>query len=207
MSTYAPNSSSFSTGRATVFVLIVGLHLLLGWAFVSGFAVKVAKLVAPDVIAKIIEEPKPKEQPPPPPPVQLQERPPVQIIDPLVNITVPADVIPPVAVTTTQPVAPPAPRAVVTAPGTPMQITYAPNTDDLYPSMSKQLNEEGRPEIRFCFLANGKTTTELTKSSGFDRLDQAAVKYGNMMRGKPAVTEGHAVDSCKNLAVKFVIKK
>ncbi|HTP38259.1 MAG TPA: energy transducer TonB [Steroidobacteraceae bacterium] len=206
MTAYA-HDSGYNARRATVFVVIVGLHLLLGWAFVSGFAVKVAKMVAPDVIAKIIEEPKPKETPPPPPPVQLDKPPPVQIIDPVVQINVPVDLPPPVAVTTTQPVPPQPPRPAPVAIGTPMQATYAPDPQQFYPAMSQQLGEEGRPIIHFCVAANGKTSTVLKTSSGIERLDEAAVKYGNALRYKPAMAEGKPIDQCKDFAVKFVIKK
>lgn len=207
MTVYA-HDSGYNTRRAMVFVVIVALHLLLGWAFVSGFAVKVAKMVAPDVIAKIIEEPKPKEVPPPPPPVQLDKPPPVQVIDPVVTINVPADTPPPIAVVTTQAQPPQPPRPAVSL-GSKLQPTYVPNTDDYYPQMSRNLSEEGRPVVHFCVDSKGKIGgVELKTTSGFDRLDQAGVKVVNAMRFKPATgTDGKPIETCADVPIKFQLKK
>ena len=51
--------------------IVVVLHVLLGWALVSGLARKVVEVIKAPIETKIIEEvkpPPPPETPPPPPP-------------------------------------------------------------------------------------------------------------------------------------------
>jgi protein TonB len=49
-------------------IIVIVLHLLLGWALLSGLARKVVEVVKAPIETKIIEEVKP---PPPPPPENL----------------------------------------------------------------------------------------------------------------------------------------
>jgi hypothetical protein len=65
------------------------------WAFISGFANQGARYVQTILETNIIQTEKPKDLPPPPPPVDLKERPPVQVIAPDINITVPVEAPPP----------------------------------------------------------------------------------------------------------------
>ncbi|MBM4232047.1 MAG: hypothetical protein FJ184_15190, partial [Gammaproteobacteria bacterium] len=82
MATYVQQNQS---RRMAIFGLIVGLHIVLGYALVSGLARKVVEVVAPPLITDLIEEIKPEDKPPPPPPPQI-ERPPVQVPPPDVVI-------------------------------------------------------------------------------------------------------------------------
>ncbi len=95
--------------------MVVGLHLLLGWALVTGLARKVVEVIKAPSETKIIEEiKKPPPDTPPPPPPKLAAPPPPFIPPPEINIQVPVTQTAPaitVVQTTPPPVAAPAPPA------------------------------------------------------------------------------------------------
>ena len=119
--------------------------------------------------------------------------PPVQVIAPDINITIPVEAPPPpITNVTTQavPPAPPAPRAIV--PGTPVKPTFVPDVQDYYPEVSRRNAEEGRAVVKVC-----------VNTTGHPLLDEAALKVAKAFRFKPATSEGKPVASCPNLPVKF----
>jgi protein TonB len=200
---YAHNSNYLSR-RGIAFLGIVVIHAFLIWAFIEGFAITGVRYVQTILQTNIIQTEKPKDLPPPPPPVDLKERPPVQVIAPDINISVPVDTPPPIQQVTTERVAPApvAPRAPV--PGTNMKVTYAPDVKDFYPDSSKRNNEAGRALVKVCVSSAGKLeNAEVSTTSGFPLLDDAAIRYAKAMRFKPATSEGKPVEQCLNLPVKF----
>ena len=86
---YYPQDSGYLTRRLYALVAIIAVHVLVIWAFISGFANEGARYVQTILETNIIQTEKPKDLPPPPPPVDLKERPPVQMIAPDINITIP----------------------------------------------------------------------------------------------------------------------
>src|ERR1700692_2543448 len=120
MSYYTTDSGHMSR-RVLAFVAIIIVHAIVIWGFISGFANQGARYVQTILETNIIQNEKPKDLPPPPPPVDLKERPPVQMIAPDINITIPVEAPPPpITNVTTRPAPPPA-RAVV--PGTSGKVT------------------------------------------------------------------------------------
>jgi periplasmic protein TonB len=200
---YAPHDSSHLSRRGVAFLGIIVLHAFLIWAFAKGFAVQGVRYVQTILQTNIIQTEKPKDLPPPPPPVDLKERPPVQVIAPDINISVPVDTPPPIQQVTTERVAPaPVPRAIV--PGTPLRPTYAPDVSQYYPDSSRRAGEQGRALVKVCVNPQGKLdTADVSTSTGFPALDEAAVKYAKAMRYKAATSEGRPVLSCSNLPVRF----
>jgi protein TonB len=202
---YYPQDSAHTSRRLIAFGAIILVHVLVIWGFVSGFANQGARYVQTILQTTVIQTEKPKDLPPPPPPVDLKERPPVQVIAPDINITVPVEAPPPpITNTTTQavPPPPPAPRAIV--PGTPVKPTFVPDVQDYYPDISRRNGEEGRSVVKICVNTGGKIdSVEIATSSGHPALDEAALKYAKAMRFKPATSEGKPVASCPNLPVKF----
>jgi len=201
---YYPHDSNYLSRRGVAFLGIIVLHIVLIWAFINGFAQTGVRYVQTILQTNIIQTEKPKDLPPPPPPVDLKERPPVQVIAPDINISVPVDAPPPIQTVTTQRVeaTPPAPRAIV--PGTPLKPTYAPDVADYYPDSSRRAGETGRAMVKVCVNVGGKLdSAEVSTSSGVAALDQAAIKYAKAMKFKPATSEGKPVLSCSNLPVKF----
>lgn len=202
---YYPTDSGHLSRRFIAFLAIIVVHALVIWAFISGFANQGARYVQTILETNIIQTEKPKDLPPPPPPVDLKERPPVQMIAPEINITVPVEAPPPpITNVTTQPQAPPPPRAIV--PGTSVKVTFQPDVQDYYPEVSRRNNEEGRPVVKICVNAAGKIdSVEIASPSGHPLLDEAALKVAKAFRFKPATSEGRPVASCPTLPVRFVL--
>lgn len=86
--------------RTTAFVAVVGVHVLMIWAIVSGLATKIVEKVAGPIETKVIEEIKPPPPPPEkivPPPPDLKAPPPPFVPIPEIQVQTPP---PPNAVTT-----------------------------------------------------------------------------------------------------------
>ena len=102
-------------------VLVVGLHILLGYALVTGLARKMVEVIKQPIETKIIEEmKKPPPDAPPPPPPKLATPPPPFIPAPEINIQSPIQMAPTITTTPAERpppvVAPPAPPAPVAPP-------------------------------------------------------------------------------------------
>ena len=93
------------------------------------------------------------------------------------------------------PAPPPAPAPVDTTPKTlssGVQYLKAPRPD--YPAQSKRLGEEGRVVLRVLVDRQGLAERiEVQKSSGFDRLDDAARQAVQQARFKPHLEDGRPV--------------
>lgn len=200
---YQPHSQNYLSKRGVALLGIIVLHIFIIWALVSGLAVSGVRYVQTILQTNIIQTEKPKDLPPPPPPVDLKERPPVQVIAPDINITIPAEAPPPIQQVTTQHVeAPPAPKAIV--PGTPAKVTFAPSVADYYPDSERRAGHEGRSSVKICIDAAGKVqSADIAQSAGFPALDDAAQKLAKAMKFKPATSEGRPVATCVSLPVKF----
>jgi protein TonB len=201
---YYPTDSGHMSRRLVAFVAIILVHAIVIWGFISGFANQGARYVQTILETNIIQTEKPKDLPPPPPPVDLKERPPVQMIAPEINITIPVEAPPPpITNVTTQP-APPPPRAIV--PGTSVKVTFSPDVQEYYPEVSRRNGEEGRAVVKVCVNATGKIdSVEVSTGTGHPLLDEAALKVAKAMKFKPATSEGKPVLSCPTLPVKFVL--
>jgi protein TonB len=185
-----------SSSRLTAIIIVALLHALLGYAFVSGLALKVAKQAVQDLKTfDVIEEPPPPEEEPPPPvetPVPVQP-PPVVTPPPLVRTPAPPPLVtttnvpPPAAPITPKaapappaPVAPPAPppappRKVETAKARGNPGTWISDAD--YPSSALRAEESGTTGFRLEIGANGRVTNcTVTSSSGSSALDSATCR-------------------------------
>jgi protein TonB len=179
--------------------LVVVLHLLFFWAISSGLARSVVKKIQGPVEAVLIEEKKPDLPPPPPPPPTKNLPPPPAYVPPVdvpVTATSSANAI--AAVTATpQPPAPPPPPVVVAAPPpapavrTPAVVNSANCAKPEYPSASRRLEEEGTVGLRFLVGIDGKVIeSEVEKSSGYKRLDEAARAALSRCQFRAATVDG-----------------
>ena len=111
-----------SWGRHAPSILaVIALHILVGWALVTGLARRVIEVVKAPIETKIIEEiKKPPPEVPPPPPPKLQAPPPPFIPPPEINIEIP-QVTPPPTITTVTTVKPPPGPPPVARPAAPPQ--------------------------------------------------------------------------------------
>jgi protein TonB len=192
-------------------VLVVVMHLLLGYALVSGLARKVVEVVHAPVETKIIEEAKPPPPPEPqlPPPPALQPPPPSFMPPPEVRVTTPPQPAPTITVTNEPP--PPAPVTISPVPPTPAPVPSAPPAPPAvaarpaqldvsrcekpeYPMAARRAAVSGTTQIRFAVDGAGHVTSaQLLRPSGTSRehraLDQAAVAALSRCSFKPGTDE------------------
>ena len=193
---------------------VVVLHALLFWAVQAGLTRTVIQKMPNVVQALLLEEKKPElatppsPQPPPPAPSKPPppQTPPPAYVPPAVTppVAAPANAIAavsptpspavpsPLAAPSATPATNPAPAArapVRTAAGVNMAQCDKPE----YPSASRRMEEEGMVTVRFLVGADGKIIqSEIEKSSGFKRLDEAARAGLSKCQFKPAMVDGKA---------------
>jgi protein TonB len=208
-----------SRGKMIGLGIAVIIHIFLGYALITGLALKAVKhLVGPLETVNIKEEAPPPDEPPPPPPKDVEIPP---FVPPPV-VTVQSDAPPPPTITIqnftppppAQPVfhepAPPAPAAPTgpTQPATANPRSLEVSEDD-YPPASLRAEEEGRTVITISISAQGKVDTcSVTTSSGFPKLDEKTCQIATRrFRFKPALQNGTPVASTKVLPVRWQIRK
>jgi protein TonB len=178
--------------------LVVVLHLLIFWAINSGLARAFVKKIKGPVEAVLLEDTKPDIPPPPPPPApkNLPPPPPAYVPPvevPVVNAAPAANAIAAVSATP-QPPAPPAPTApaVKSEPVRTGAVVNSANCEKPeYPSASRRMEEEGTVSLRFLIGPDGKVIqSEIEKSSGYKRLDEAARSGLSRCQFRPATVDG-----------------
>ena len=148
--------------------------------------------------------PKPQAPPPvapaPPPPVATPsptppaQVPPVEVAD--APSTAPKQAITAVANSNPQPApataaAPAAPARAAPQARTPASVSAAQCDKPDYPTASRRMEEEGTVSLRFLVGVDGKVIqSEIEKSSGFKRLDEAARAGLSKCRFQPATVDG-----------------
>jgi TonB family protein len=84
------------------------------------------------------------------------------------------------------------------------ELTYMPDIGRIYPSESRKKGEEGTAIVVVCYNTKGKViSSELYSSSGFAKLDEAAVRAGRKFRLKPPKLDGVAQEGCGAIPLKF----
>ena len=213
-----PQSSKHLVGIG----LVVLVHVGVAYALATGLATKVMAVMRPPVVTKIIEEvqppPPPEVAPPPPPPPPLKEPPPF-IPPPEVVLQQPPPVQQPVIAAATA-VPPPVEQPVVARapdpapappPPAPAPVRVAPVVDAKscakpeYPAASKRLQETGAVFLNFLVGLDGRVIdSKVDTSSGFERLDEAALKALSLCSFKPGMVDGKPEQSWHKL--KYVWK-
>jgi protein TonB len=188
------NRRQMSGNRTVSIVIVALLHVLLGYAIITGLAYNVVKKAAEDLKTFDVEEeppPPPEEPPPPPPEQQVETPPPVVSPPPLVRTNTPpppvttTNVAPPPVITPTAPTAPPAPPAPPPPPPPPVKLQPAKargslpgliTTDD-YPQDAIRNEQQGTTAIRLDVGPDGRVTNcTVTSSSGSSSLDNTACR-------------------------------
>jgi periplasmic protein TonB len=198
-----------------VFVGIFLLHLLAIRAIWMGFASSAVRDVQTILQIDVIPADKPEKRPLPLPPVNVREYRAIQVVTPEINIPIAEDLPPTIQVTSLQqestlppdPTAAPAQPAVPSDPSVRPRPIYVPGGWDRYPAESIRAHETGRPTITICISAAGAIdSVQLRESSGFPRLDQAAVGIGKEARFRPAMREGKPMPFCLPYRITFAIR-
>jgi protein TonB len=218
MSLALPKPSFFAANRNVVIAGSVLLfHALAIWALQTGLLMRAVEMIVPvEILAQMVELPTPKADPTPPKPpepvkqVVSKTKQTTQLAPTLLAV---ADATPTPNAPSVQPIAPPAPYtptvavAAVAAPAPPAppaapkivlpssDAAYLSNPKPPYPPTSNRLREEGTVRVRVLVSATGSPLkVELSKSSGFARLDQSALDTVPKWKFVPGKRDGVAED-------------
>ena len=210
--------------KLVVVVNVLLLHLGLLWAMQSGLLRKAVELVVPvQMLSEFIEAPAPKVVPPAPSsPVhrsatkaaavkpQPAPQPLAVVADaplsdaPVMHVTAPtppAPIAAPVS-TATAPVAAP-PKVELPS----SDADYLQNPRPVYPPLSKRLGEQGQVVYSVLIGVDGlPQSARLVQSSGFDRLDQAALSAVMRCRYTPVKRNGVATAMSFNVPINWVLE-
>ena len=212
----AYGSSGWQRPNWLVVALIVALHVAGLAALVALDVVPLPKLRRGPVVVELI----PEALAPPPKParpsaaheveVPVASPPPIIVSTPVVPVaTAPAIVVPP---PTPGPPAPAAPAVVAAAPPAPPAPVIPPDVDAAtgrnippdYPIESRRRREQGTVRLRVVITPDGRVKTiEVARSSGFDRLDQAALRAVRAWLFRPGTQAGVAVEAVGALSIPF----
>jgi protein TonB len=182
----------FTPQRAAGLVAALALQAGFVYAIVSGLAgTLIDKL--PQVLKVDVQQEKIQPKPPPPPPPQIDIPPPPTAPPPEINIQTE---VAPQSITVTKPVPnQPPPPVTHTAVTTPVSVGRAHSCGEKYPEVSMRLNEEGTTTVQLKVNTDGSVSdVTVTKSSGSERLDNAAISCVSRWRYSPATVDGQPVE-------------
>ncbi|MEW6293883.1 MAG: TonB family protein [Pseudomonadota bacterium] len=104
------------------------------------------------------------------------------------------------------PVAPPRPAGPLTLTGE-LSVACPERTPPRYPPLSRRMGEEGTVVLRVELDEQGKVcAARVSGSSGFERLDNAALEAVRTWQCRPAHRDGHAVRAVALQPFKFILQ-
>lgn len=209
-------NEGMSRNRMIALGLVALLHVFLGYAFITGLALKAVKaIVQPLETVNVKDEAPPPEEPPPPPPKDIeippfvpppevsvaQDSPPTITTQTTISQPEPPRFVPPA------PPAPPAPAAVAPTAATAKGRGNVFSDDD-FPDASRRAEEAGVTRVSYTVDAEGKVSAcNVTQSSGFPRLDDATCKIiMRRFRFNAATRDGRPVPETKTQPVRWQLK-
>ncbi|MBU6297746.1 MAG: energy transducer TonB [Alphaproteobacteria bacterium] len=189
--------SWYSPGRLTALAASTAIVIGFGWALSTGLAQTIIEKLPEVLKAEVVPQKLPDKTPPPPPP-DLKAPPPPYVPPP--DIVIQTESAPTNTITTQSKVATPPPISSPASIGRPHVCLQD------YPAISQRLGEEGTTLLAFHITAEGSVTNvTVAKSSGSERLDNAAVNCASSWRYKPAVEAGHPVEVPWRAEVQWVL--
>ena len=197
-----------SAGRTAILIGIVAFHVMLVVAINSSLSTVILDRLPPLIKAEIIEEIVKDEEPPPPPPTV--ETPPPYVPPPDIVIDLPTTTKGPttalVVTDKPRPVAPPPSPVVKKAPE--IDPRYKRRFQPDYPPTSRRLGEEGSVVVQVLVGPDGTVSDgKIQTSSGFPRLDEAALKHAlRAWRFTPGTEDGKPVSVWNSVKVTFRIE-
>jgi protein TonB len=210
-----------SGNKVTALIIVAIIHIVLGYALVTGLAYSAAKKVLQKVTTIDIEEEVKKEEPPPPPPKKVDmPPPPMKVVVPPTKINVAPPQAPPIDTTPVPP--PPAPIIIPPPPAAPPPPRFTPKsatpkgnpgnwaTTEDYPSRALREERAGTTGFRVTVTPDGRAgSCDITSSSGSPDLDQATCS--NVLRRarfNPAMDgEGKPTTGSYSGRIRWVIPK
>ena len=201
-------------------------HAAALWALQTGLIRRTVELIVPvEMLSELISPPAPQVQAPPAPqpPAPVKQPAPEKVqraTAPAPQPVAVADPTPapapnaPTGVTAPQPPAPPIAAAVAAPAPAPAKVElpssdadYLQNPKPVYPPLSKRLGEQGKVMVRVLIGADGAVqSATLARSSGFNRLDEAALAAVLKWRFVPGKRGGVAEAMWHQIPVNFVLE-
>lgn len=190
---------------------ILALHALALVALVKLDVIPMAKAKSAPLVVDLIAEPAPPpavEQPKPEPAVERKMESPVVTPPPIVQ----ANVAPPPTMVTSPVSPPPRPAAIAAPPAGPVSIA---NLDERmiegepprYPTESRRKKEQGTVVLRLLIGTDGRVQqVSVAESSGFERLDKAALDAARRWRWQPMLRDGAPVEVRGLMPIPFVLR-
>ena len=214
--------------RAVIVGSVVLFHLAALWALQSGLLRRAAEVVVPvEVIGQVIDPPRLPSPPAPIPrrkvtqtapslrPQAIRRRTPAPDAPLGTTEPPPAPLLPAPPAPAAAPVASASPAAIPPAPRAPEQVelsqgqvryVHAPAV--VYPAMSRKLNETGRVIVTAYFNRAGDVKrAEVSTSSGFERLDRAAVEAVKQSRITPIPGGNEGTEYTFHAPINFVLSQ
>jgi len=215
--TYFPESDNRCKWIAIVFV--IGLHITLIWGLWNAQIRQAIEQTAPLFVSLIAQAPPQVEQPPAPPqpepvkPEPIREPPPPEppqivsespVLD-AADFTAPPPPDPvPVEVEAAPEVATAPDIEQVTLPE--LAVACPDRSPPAYPVWSKRMREQGEVVLQVYLDISGKVVrTEINRTSGSTRLDEAALRAVQRWRCRPATIDGRRVPAGALQAINVVI--
>ena len=218
--------AAYMNRRLLIATSVVLLHVAVLWALQSGLMRRAVEIIIPgEILSEFISPPAPPapqpQTPAAPKPLKQEAKPevkaaltpplptpspePAPVLAPAAPAPAPAA---PAAITATTvapaPAAPPAP-ARIELPSS--DAAYLNNPKPAYPALSRRLGEQGKVVVRVLIGADGTAQqAEIRSSSGYDRLDQAALATVRSWRYVPGKRNGMAEAMWFNVPINFVLE-
>lgn len=213
--------------RRAAVATILALHVAAAWGLLQVDAVRTAVAEAAPLFVELIAPPAPERPPeppaPPPPPQPKTPPPPAPVIAAAPRIEAPAAFVVPETPPEPVPPAPPAPPVVVVAapappappppPAAPRElpasaIQYLEPPEPVYPRASRRAGEAGLVVVRVFVGTDGlPRQLQVLQSSGFVRLDEAALEGVRRARFKPPTENGQPTAGWARIPIPFELEK
>lgn len=212
--------------RRAAVAAILALHGAAAWGLLQVDAVRRAVTEAAPIFVEWLAPPAPPvqpEPPAPPPPTVTPKTPPTPVIAAAPPTERPAPFVVPETPTQPAPVAPPAPpEVVVAAPASPAPppppaaprelpasaIQYLEPPEPVYPRASRRQGETGLVVVRVFVGTDGlPKQLQVLQSSGFVRLDEAALEGVRRARFKPPTENGQPAAGWARIPIPFELEK
>ena len=194
---------------------VVVFHVGALWVLQSGLLQRVSEVFVPAEIISEFDEPTATRtvQPAPPPVKKIPPPPEPQpaLPEPVpVNEPAPAPNAPVVVATPPVPVTEPAPAVPTNSLRVEMPSSnaqYLQNPKPSYPAISKRLGEQGKVMVRVLIGVDGKALrAEISQSSGYERLDQAALNTVLAWRYVPGKRGGVPEAMSFDVPINFILE-
>lgn len=206
--------------RRLMVVAILAAHVAGVWGLLQVQQVRDAVREAAPMFVNLLAPPSPPAPPPPPAPQPLQKK---QTLAPVIAAApspAPAAFVVPAPPEEPQVPSPPAPAAIVEAPPAPpapalppkvipaSAIQYLVPPEPEYPRLSRRNGESGTVIVRaFADEAGVPHQVQVERSSGFARLDEAAMSAVRKTRFKPYTEYGKPVAGWVRMPFPFELEK